>query len=227
MPKIVDHDARRAELAQALWRVVARSGLDSASVRVVAAESGWSVGAVRYYFSTQAELARFAMEAMARSVTGRIVALYADESGHRRSSADPTDLEPADLADPAARRARALETLAQLLPLDEDRRVEVLVWLEFVARARFDPSLDEPRSLAWEGSRHLTRLALADAAGLELPRLDGSTLPPAAEEASLDLHLTVDGLAVQATTYPEQWPPEQQLAALERSLDRAVARALG
>ncbi len=53
MPKIVDHDARREEIAQALWRVVRRDGIRAASVRTVAAEAGWSAGAVRYYFPDQ------------------------------------------------------------------------------------------------------------------------------------------------------------------------------
>ena len=48
MPKIVDHETRREEIAEALWRVVRRDGVRAASVRTIAAEAGWSPGAVRY-----------------------------------------------------------------------------------------------------------------------------------------------------------------------------------
>lgn len=211
MPKIVDHDARRAELVAALWAVVARDGFDAASVRSVAAESGWSVGAVRYYFRTQADLARFAMEALAGRIAARVQSAYVDDQGIVR-----------DLPATGSRSERALHTLLQLVPIDEERRAEVLIWLEFMARARFDPSLDEPRALAWEGERYLLRLALADAAGLPLPTDPEQSLPGRAEEAALDLLLAIDGLTVQAVTHPEHWPPAAQEEAVRRLLARAA-----
>ena len=61
MPKLVDHDQRRREIAAALTRLIVRVGVEGASVRAVAAEAGWSMGAVRYYFGTQEELLRFAV----------------------------------------------------------------------------------------------------------------------------------------------------------------------
>lgn len=54
MPKVVDHERRREDLARAVWAVVARAGVDGATVRAVATEAGWSIGALRYYFATQA-----------------------------------------------------------------------------------------------------------------------------------------------------------------------------
>ena len=48
MPKVVDHAARREQLAAALWRVVVRDGVEAASLRRVAAEAGWSVGSLRH-----------------------------------------------------------------------------------------------------------------------------------------------------------------------------------
>ena len=54
--------------------------------------------------------------------------------------------------------------------IDEDRRVEVLVWLAFMTRARVDTALDEIRAASWLGERYLSRLAVADALGRPLPR---------------------------------------------------------
>jgi AcrR family transcriptional regulator len=56
MPKLVDHEQRRRELGEAVWRVIRRDGVEAASVRKVAQEAGWSAGALRHYFSTQSEL---------------------------------------------------------------------------------------------------------------------------------------------------------------------------
>ncbi len=50
VPKYVDHAARRRELADAACRVIARNGLAATTLADVAAESGWSIGSIRYYF---------------------------------------------------------------------------------------------------------------------------------------------------------------------------------
>ena len=56
MPKEVDHDARRRELADAASRVIARNGLSATTLAQVAEESGWSIGSIRYYFPNKDEL---------------------------------------------------------------------------------------------------------------------------------------------------------------------------
>lgn len=79
MPKQVDHDQRRAQLAEALWTVAERDGLAAATVRQVAAEAGVSVGMVQHYFSTKDEMLLFALnsvgEEFASTITAQIGAL--------------------------------------------------------------------------------------------------------------------------------------------------------
>ena len=58
MPKIVDHDARRLELVEVTWRVIARRGFDGVTLRDVAAEAGFANGALKPYFPTRASLMR-------------------------------------------------------------------------------------------------------------------------------------------------------------------------
>ena len=72
MPKIVDHEARRKELAEAAWRVIRREGLEGASVRNVAKEAGMSLGSLRHYFATQSELLAFSMRMVGERVKERI-----------------------------------------------------------------------------------------------------------------------------------------------------------
>lgn len=138
MPKLVDHAQRREELAAALWRVVVRHGIDDASLRRVAAEAGWSPGALRHYFATQTELVTFAMELVADRVGRRIDALPAE--------ADP--------------RMRATRLLLEVLPLDTERRAEMQVWLAFTMRAFSDPELRARRDHAHAGLRELCRSAV-------------------------------------------------------------------
>lgn len=56
MPKVVDHETRRRELADALLRVVVRDGFDAVSIRSVADEAGCSIRPVQYYFDDKAQL---------------------------------------------------------------------------------------------------------------------------------------------------------------------------
>jgi AcrR family transcriptional regulator len=119
VPKIVDHEQRRRELAEAVWRVIRRNGVDGASVRTVAQEAGWSAGALRHYFRTQSELLDFAIELAAERIRQRVGAL--------------------ELADDPRRAVEQL--LSELLPLDDERRAENEVWLAFTARALIDPQL--------------------------------------------------------------------------------------
>jgi AcrR family transcriptional regulator len=119
VPKVVDHEQRRRELAEAVWRVIRRNGVDGASVRTVAQEAGWSAGALRHYFRTQSKLLDFAIELAAEQIRQRVGAL--------------------ELADDPRRAVEQL--LSELLPLDEERCAENEVWLAFTARALIDPQL--------------------------------------------------------------------------------------
>lgn len=50
MPKIVDHDQRRRELAEAAWKVITEVGIDGATTREIARASGYSTGVLAHYF---------------------------------------------------------------------------------------------------------------------------------------------------------------------------------
>ena len=183
MPKIVDHDARRAEIVAAVWRVIERAGMNGATVRSVAAEAGVSPGSLRYYFSDQGELVLFAAEAMTQRVVARL-------------EAHPTDGDGL---------VRAIRVLEEMLPLDEDRSVEASVWLEAIVRARFDERLAALKTAGWFGSRYLCRLAWAHLHDLDRPNSPTFTFDRSADErAAAELHTFIDGLTLQAVTYPEQ-----------------------
>ena len=151
VPKLVDHDARREELADAVWRVVMRDGIEAASVRRVAAEAGWSTGSLRHYFDSQSALLAFTMELVIDRVTRRVEAV--SDTGTPREVAE-----------------RALQ---EVMPLDDLRRAEMQVWLAFTARSFVDPGLRALRDRAHVGVRALCEGAarLIGASPLDAQRL--------------------------------------------------------
>jgi AcrR family transcriptional regulator len=200
VPKVVDHDQRREELAHAVWAVVARAGVEGATVRAVAAEAGWSMGALRYYFATQDGLLRFALETMLRRTPERLRIQLA--TGR-----------------PGLERAQRL--VEELLPLDRERLAEGLVWLAFLTRARVDRSFDDLRETGWRGERYVCRLAVAEITGCPWPIELADLLPGEALEAeAAELHTFVDGLTLQGATFPEEMPSEQLRHLLRRRLEK-------
>ena len=72
MPKIVDSQARREEIAHAVWSIAAREGINAATIRAVAAECDLSVGAIQHSFKSQASLQQFAMEIIVQRISHRL-----------------------------------------------------------------------------------------------------------------------------------------------------------
>jgi TetR/AcrR family transcriptional repressor of bet genes len=193
MPKIVDHDARRADLAEAVWRVVLRRGLEDATLREIAAEAGWSTGVLAHYFADKDELLRFAFQLVVERGRDR----------YRRA------LERGD------RLEQLRAGLRESLPLDEERRAEARVWLTFLGRSLAHPELARDRQAFYrEWRQALTRVIEA---GQAEGSLAGDVDPRA---VAVSLIALADGLALQGISDPEGLPPRRQEAALDAALER-------
>jgi AcrR family transcriptional regulator len=192
MPKIVDHDARRTELAAAVWRLASREGLDAVTLRAVAAEAGWSTGALAHYFADKEELVLFAFETVADRV-GRRVVKAAEQAR------DPLEL---------------LRTqLVEGLPLDAERRAEVRLWFAFLGLAESRPRLERAGRDAYRLWRD--RVAKTLVAGQRQGVVDDVVDP---EREAAALIALVDGLAVQATFEPRGLTKGRQLELLDERL---------
>lgn len=189
----VDADQRRRDVAQAVWRIVRRSGLEQASVRNVAQEAGLSMGSLRHYFSTQTELLTFTFRAVTERIEHRIASL-------------PADPDP---------RRRAERTLAELLPVDAERAAENEVWLAFTARAQVDPELRAVRDEGYTALRNGCRALVQD---LMPGRAEAET-----EVATDRLHALLDGLAVHMATNPDVMTAERATAVLAAHLHDLAA----
>lgn len=194
MPKQVDHSERRRKLAEACWQVIREGGIENASVRNVADAAGMSLGSLRHYFSTQSELIAFSMRLVSERVNERIASLAL--SGELRQD--------------------ILLLSSQLLPLDEDRRMEGEVWLALSAKSLADPELlalfREVHDELLQGFRKMTAYWLG-----ENP---AAVLSPEAELEARRFHALVDGLAIHSLLAPESADPAALLELIGLHLDR-------
>lgn len=205
MPKLVDHDQRRAELAAAAIRVVLRDGPAGVTVRRVAAEAGWSTGSLRHYFGDRRELVAYVMQATTDSLRERVLPRVQRPRTH------------ASMVD------RIASIVAEMLPLDDQRREEYALWSAVVTWERQHPPCGG--SVIWQDQRALYRQCVALLRGHETTSDPGeATHPhpdPQVETWAALLHTFVDGLSGQLV----HTPGEVTAADAERLL-RALLRAV-
>jgi TetR/AcrR family transcriptional repressor of bet genes len=192
MPKVVDHEERRAELAAAVWRLASREGLEAVTVRRVAEEAGWSTGALVHYFADKEELILFAFRTVA------------DRVGRRLAEAEERTTDPLELA-----RGMLIEGL----PLDRDRQEEVRVWFSFLGLALTRPALARAQRLTYRGWRDRVTEYLLRAQGDGAIRAEVDCASEAAGLVAL-----VDGIAVQATFEPRALSAARQLELVDARL---------
>lgn len=166
-----------------------RHGVHAISVRAVAAEAATSPGALRHYFATQDELLAFALSSVAERVAERVLAQLAQLHGPEG----------------------ACWLLEQLLPLDEDRRLEGEVWLAFHGRSPGAPAL--------QAIREETDVRILGAVRRAVELLDEAGAVGSGRDLDAEarrLHALIDGLAVHGSALPEQHPPASLLATVHQ-----------
>ncbi|WP_039797553.1 TetR/AcrR family transcriptional regulator [Nocardia araoensis] len=81
MPKLVDHEERRLAITAAVWRLIARRGLDSVNMRDIASEAGYANGSLSHYFKGKDDILRFAYEHVYDATERRIAAALGEATG--------------------------------------------------------------------------------------------------------------------------------------------------
>ncbi|WP_370938387.1 TetR/AcrR family transcriptional regulator [Amycolatopsis sp. cg13] len=203
MPRVVDGEERRAHIADAVLRLAAKDGLHAVSLRAVAAESGLNIGSVRHYFDSQHALMRFAMRTTIDRTTARLVE-------RREKIGSLSELSPEEAVD------QLTEFLSELLPLDERRRTEVTVLVEFLMAARADPGLDDLAREAVQGTVTLARRILD--AQVRSCRFE----PKDPEVEAPRLAALIDGIAFRAVLQPELTSADECVAVLRAHLAELV-----
>ena len=185
MPKLVDLAERDRIVSEAAWRVLVRDGLTELSVRKVAAEAGLPPSSLRYTFPTQAAVRERAVALLVDRLTARV-------AGH------------ADRESAGATESRAI--LHELLPLDDERRIEMEVSLSLGALAMTDPGLRRAHQKAHE--------AIRAACGRALSLLGANKTEIAT------LHALIDGLALHLVRQPADDSDQWAIDALDAYISR-------
>jgi AcrR family transcriptional regulator len=191
LPKIVDWEARKDEILQATWRVIARDGLSRTTVRAIAREADCSLGILSHYFDNKMDILASALLLSHRRVRER------------------TEKKVVGLNGMSALRIAMLEAL----PLDAERQLEARIEVSFWGRILSDPRLSELGQLEVNllASRLRGHLNEARAAGELREDLN-------LDLATQELLVLIDGVSVERTHFPASVPPKRQIEMLERRL---------
>ncbi|MET8336608.1 TetR/AcrR family transcriptional regulator [Streptosporangium canum] len=195
MPRQVDHDQRRRQIAEAVWRLATRGGLEDVTLRQVAAEAGVSARLLQYYFGTRDQLLLGALE------------ILNDDAEQRARE------RLAMLGEAPGMHAVVRGVLLELLPLDAERRNRHLVYAAYFVRFLADPALAKVARDAPHALENLVAGLIAR--GQELGQASRDI--DAAAEAAF-LVAGADG--IQATVLLGQRTPEEAVALVDHQLAR-------
>lgn len=141
VPRVVDHDERRRQIAEALLAVAARDGHENVSSRAVAKELGVATGSLWHYFDGFDEVIRAAAAEVTRRTDERITIATAGLRGLARLDA----------------------LMREVLPVDDRTRAEARVVVGFwgrLATLASAPDAAAPTLATWQSG---IRSALAEA----------------------------------------------------------------
>lgn len=200
MPRHADHDERRRQIAEAVWRLAAGQGLESVTLRQVAVEAGVSMRLVQYYFGTRTGLLLSALE---------LLNADAERTGRERIGALG--------ADPGS-RAVLRGLLAEMLPLDEERRIRHLVYAAYFVRFLADPDLAAVAAAAPPLLEELAATLLADGQRR-------GEVPPAVDARAEGEFLLAAASGLQAGMLLGQLTAERAMALIDHQLDRLYPAA--
>jgi AcrR family transcriptional regulator len=195
VPKVIDHDSRRQEIAAAAMRVIERIGIEKTTVREIAREAGYSHGVLGHYFPNKQSVLIAAHRTAFSNAAVRIAKLAPD-------AGSLNDFRMA---------------LYESLPLDELRRQEAFVDISFWGHAVLDPVLREIRTQThilavaeWE--RRIS--AIRDSGQLHSPLSD--------HDLAKETMLLIDGLSAESLLHPDIMTTDEQTRIADNFIDRLV-----
>lgn len=187
---------RRHQIAEAVWRLAGRGGLESVTLRQVAAEADVPVRLLQYHFGTRQQLLVGALQ---------ILNTEAEEQAQDRLAA---------LENPTT-RALVRGIVLELLPLDEERRTRHLIYAAYFNKMLTDPELQPFARDAEPALANLIASLLLQA------QQDGSG--PAALDPGREAALLVAiGEGLQGQVLLEQISPAHAVSLIDHQLDRIL-----
>ncbi|MGS2614046.1 TetR/AcrR family transcriptional regulator [Micromonospora sp. LZ34] len=180
-----DHEARRRDVSEAVWQVMATRGFAGLTLRAVAAELGATTGLLTHYFPTKHALVEYALDLLEQRTISR----------PRRHTGEGL--------------AALRDALLDILPLAPETTHINRIWVSSWDTALSDANLgtDYARKYARSRDRLTERVAAAQELG-ELPPGNPASIAAGAQSFIL-------GLVVQALFDPAAFPPQRQVEFLD------------
>jgi AcrR family transcriptional regulator len=193
MPKEVDHDERREELLEAVWRVIVRDGIEGTTIRAIAKETGWSTGVLSHYFADKDEIIASAL----RLAYERIASRW-DEK-----------------LDGLTGVSALYELVVDNLPLDDERKLETQLLMNYWSMMiRGHDLTARPRRRGPLLIDLLTRFVREGQEAGEI-RLD-----EAPEDIAERLLGLIDGFSLHGLLNPDRLNDERQIALIGQEFER-------
>jgi len=190
MPKIVDHEQRREEIALVACRVVAACGFDQATIVRIAREAGYTSGMVAHYFDSKQDIIVAALRLILRRIEQR--------------------LTPGG----APGRPQLLALLTEALPVDETRYIECAFYIAFWGQMPADRRLK--RVNAWLHREYLRLFERCLAHGWAGWR----HWPATTRDQVLRSVITfLNGLTASTVASRNDWPAARQIEQLRLQLE--------
>ncbi|AXI80906.1 TetR/AcrR family transcriptional regulator [Peterkaempfera bronchialis] len=197
-PAKTDHAARRRDVSEAVWKVMASQGFGGLTLRAVAAQLGASTGLVTHYFPSKQALVAHALAIL-----------------EERTEQRPRRVPPAE-------GIAALRTaLLDILPLSAPDTVSNRIWVGSWDTALADPQLGADQAARDDRSR--ARLRRHVEAAQQRGELPADADP---ERLAVMALAFTHGLVVQALFSPALFPPERQQQLVDDFLAALRAQAV-
>jgi TetR/AcrR family transcriptional repressor of bet genes len=188
MPKAVDHDERREQIAQAACIVVANHGFEQATVVRIARAAGYTTGMLPHYFSSKQDILLAALRLSLLRIEARL----------QEAGSQGPDL---------------LAVLTEALPLDESRFQECAFWTAFWGQVSTDSDARQLNAWVHREYTKLFRKCLAT----HWPQ-SAHWAPALRAQVLLSIMTFINGLTASAVTSPADWPAARQVEQLDLQL---------
>jgi AcrR family transcriptional regulator len=213
MPKIVDHDQRRDEIALVACRVVADYGFDQATVVRIAREAGYTTGMVAHYFDTKQDIIIAALRLILRRIDERLTPAAGQPPTDGQGTAAAQAAAAARTIAAAQSPPDLLQLLTEALPVDEQRYIECAFWIAFWGQVSADKRLKRINAWVHREYMRLFERCLARA-WPEWARWTAATR----DQVLRSIVTFINGLTAGAVVSRSHWPAERQIEQLRLHL---------
>jgi AcrR family transcriptional regulator len=200
MPKIVNHEQRRAEIAEIAAEIIAAGGLEAATMREIARRSGFSKGIIEHYFDGKSELIDAALAWANQRYFERV----------ERATAGLVGLD--------ALRARLKATVPSTVSLRNEWKIRLIFW----SIAAIDPALQRQQALRTRDAIAHFAADLRDAQSRG--ELDSASLAGSVESAARQVLFAATGLSCAILHNPRAYNKNVIEAEIERIVTTSTAQ---